>query len=115
MWPEKCDTAERCAAKFLKLMKDRPQNWGDNVNDAVADLEDGDEQVKFLAWMADPRGTTNNRHGNIPTRTDFPNVSFETHPNYEVTRTIPGKLPKVFVNYTPQTEEDDEKILTIEN
>ena len=110
MYPETADNAEKCSAKFLKLMKSRPGFWAENVCDSIQDLSDGDEQVKFLAWMADPQGRTNNRTKKIPVRTEFSEVTFENHPDYTVTRTIPGKIPVVHVNYTPICSTDDEKV-----
>jgi len=109
MYPEIADNAEKCAAQFLKLMKDRPGYWAENVNDSIMDLKDGDEQIKFLAWMADPQGITNNRKRDIPVRTEFSTETFENHQDYTVTKKIPGKLPVIRVTYTPNNQ-DDEKV-----
>ena len=111
MYPEKADSAIKCAIKFRKLMKERPTFWAENVQDSIEHLTDSNEQIKWLKFMADPMGKTNNRHTTVPLTTDVSEESFHNHPQFEITRTIPGKMPTYHVNYIPpEKEPDDEKI-----
>mgnify|MGYP001233197678 CR=1 FL=1 len=61
MWEEPATDAKGCAKLFSKLMKERPQSWSDNMLQSIEDLTDGDEQMRFLAWCADPTNACGNK------------------------------------------------------
>ena len=105
MWTEKDTTARGAAETFTKLMKARPDSWAENMNTAVKDLHDSTEQLKFLAWTADPTNACGTKDRVIEEGTVDSEISFENHPFFEIIKRVPGRLESIHVKYVP----DDEK------
>ena len=107
MWAEPNTTARTCADKFTELMKEQPDNWAGNIITAVKDLKDGDEQLQFLAWCADPKNACGTKGRKIECGTIDSKETFETDPRFEVTKVVEGRHRTVHLTYCP----DDEKSL----
>ena len=107
MWKEPNISARNCAEEFTKLMSERPDNWADNLITAVKDMKSGDEQLRFLAWCADPKNVCGTKDRKIECGTIDSKQSFENDPRFEVTRVVEGKHRTVHLKYCP----DDEKSL----
>ena len=65
--------------------------------------------MKFLQWCADPTNACGSKDRKLEKAT-LNNITFENHPDYEVTKITPGKLDTIHVLYKPPTEQDDEKV-----
>ena len=117
MWADKKNTARSAAETFLQLMKERPTSWSDNILRSVEGLNDPDQQMQFLAWLADPQNRCGNRDRTFEQGTIDSKECFENHPDFKVTKTTPGYVPTVHVSYKPNgcTEcvLDDEKAFSL--
>ena len=89
MYPEIGDDAVSAAKLFREKMKNHPDHWGTNLLESVENLKDS-EQMKFLAWMADPKGKCRKKNEDckpVPMKKELDLSGFT------ITGVRPGKYP----------------------
>ena len=106
LFPEEATTAKLAADKFMQLMKERPQYWGENICDSIEKLTDEKEQMMFMKWLADPYNKTGNKDKPVQISTNYSTDTFENHPDYEVLSTVSGSVPLVRLLYKPQKQDE---------
>ena len=91
MYPEDGTDAVSASRIFLKRMKEKPDCWSEALLSAVENLQDSEEQTKFLCWIADPKGKCREQNKNCkPKEVDMGEDFLK---GFTITDVQPGKYP----------------------
>ena len=109
MFEEKITTARDAAKHFTELMKTKPECWGENLYTSFQNIEDEQQQLLFLKFLADPCNKTELKDREVQTYPTTEGCCFDDEELFEVTERVPGKCPLIKLRYRQPKNQCDEK------